>query len=444
MSELKWIDSLGNFTTDLLLLAIGILFFTQRYTGWTILYILALLLCIALPVRILLNIRSGISSFSSSTLILILFNIFFAITILLQPLRFLEWAHVFFGWWMFGNGIIQLVEFYVLIRDQLPGTLPKLLSSIFSLLIAFLIIFGRDLSIKTDVLSIIAGVYFLLYGVMGMLFHISLIVKRRNPESPSWSYSAPILLNAFFPLEVYISLRRLEQASKLSPPKSTEHADLYVYTYIKGKGPEALGHIDLSYKGMILSYGNHDPETRQLVGTLGDGVLIRAKENEFLQESITTDGKTVVRYGIRLTESQRKALEERIRKLFARTVPWQCAAEKAYRRGEDMTPYHDYASRVFRETFCEMFKFTQGKFRTYFISSTNCVLLADELIRNKDLNLIHLNGLVTPGAYLSFLNTEYLKADSPVISRTFYKAGVNEPLPDRKPADTVPAQPYAG
>ncbi len=74
-----------------------------------------------------------------------------------------------------------------------------------------------------------------------------------------------------------------------------------------------------------------------------------------------------------------------------------------------------------------MFKFSKGKFRTYFISSTNCVMLADELIRNRDLTLINLSGLVTPGAYLSFLNTEYLKPNSAVISRTLY--------------ETVPASP---
>ena len=69
----------------------------------------------------------------------------------------------------------------------------------------------------------------------------------------------------------------------------------------------------------------------------------------------------------------------------------------------------------------------KGKFRTYFISSTNCVMLADELIRNKDLSLVYLSGLVTPGAYLSFLNSEYLKPNTPVISRTLYETIPSKP-----------------
>ena len=84
---------------------------------------------------------------------------------------------------------------------------------------------------------------------------------------------------------------------------------------------------------------------------------------------------------------------------------------------------------IYKETFCEMYKFSSGKFRTYFISSTNCVILADELIRNRDLRLIDLTGLITPGAYLSFLNTQYLKKNTPVISRIFYEKGVNDPVP---------------
>ena len=90
--------------------------------------------------------------------------------------------------------------------------------------------------------------------------------------------------------------------------------------------------------------------------------------------------------------------------------------------GKDVSSIHDYASRVYIHTHAEMYKFTKGKFKTYFIAGTNCVNLADDLIRSKDLNLIDLNGLVTPGAYLAFLNTEYLKKDSIVKTRTLYES----------------------
>ena len=421
MRRLSFFDSLGNIVTDILVLVTGLLFLTHRYTGWTILYMLSVLLCAALPVRLLMNIRSGIRKANTGTILLVVFDIIFLFTIVVQPDTFTRWFHVFFGWWMFGHGLISMIEFHVLIHDQLPGAVSRFFIGFVSLLLAFLMILGRNLSIKTDVLSFLAGLYFVLYGVLGILFHITLVRRERHPQLPSWSFSPPVLLNAFFPLELFISLNQLENSSRLPVKEHTNDADLKVFIHMKGKGPEAFGHIDLAYQGVMLSYGNHDPQSRHLAGTYGDGVLIRADESEFIRHCLNVEGKTIIAYGIRLSETQKKALEERIRELFSRTVPWKSAACIAEEAGEDMSKCIDYASRVYKSTHCEMFKFSKGKFRTYFISSTNCVMLADELLRNRDLTLINLSGLVTPGAYLSFLNTEYLKPNSAVISRTLYE-----------------------
>ena len=427
MRKISFFDTLGNFGTDILVIVTGILFLTHRYTGWSILYIFAVVICAALPIRLLLNIRSGIRSLNSATILLVVFDIVFLFTILVQPENFVRWFHVFFGWWMFGRGFISLVEFHVLIHDQLPGAYPRFFIGIFSILLSLFMILSHNLSIKTDVLSVFAGICFLMYGILGALFHLSIFRRQAHPELPSWSYSPPILLNAFFPLELYISLRQLQKSSRLSGEKDPQDADLKVFIHMKGKGPEAFGHIDISYKGTVISYGNHDPESRHLVGTYGDGVMLWVDEEKFLRQCINVEGKTIVGYGIRLDDRQKAVLEEHIKELLSRAVPWKSAAQRADEAGQDITPYKDYASRVYKNTGGQMYKFTRGKFRTDFISSTNCVLLADELIRNKDLSLVYLSGLVTPGAYLSFLNSEYLKPNTPVISRTLYETIPSKP-----------------
>ena len=358
-----------------------------------------------------------------------MFYIIFEVSILIQPQLFLPWIHVVFGWWMLGTGFLSMVDCYINLHDHLPGAPGSFLTGLISITLALFMILGHNMSIKTNVLSVIAGVYFILYGIIGLLFHISLIIHSNQPGIHSWSYSTPVFMNAFMPLRFYNSIHELKLASRLEVKKEEIPTDLHVYIYLKGKGPEMFGHIDISYKGTIWSYGNHDPKTRRLLGTYGDGVLIKADEKRFLQESIGTDGKTVICYGIRITEEQGKLIENRIAGLMKRAVRWKCDAEIAHDRGKDMSSCRDYASRVYKETFCEMYKFTKGKYRTYFISSTNCVMIADELIRNPDLHLIDLNGIVTPGSYLSFLNTEYLKPDSIVVSRTLYESGVREAIP---------------
>ena len=428
MNGIKWVDRVSSFGMDLLILAIGVLFFTSRYTGWTVLYILIVVLCFFLPVRHFLSIRSGAKPATRSDYLIIAFNLLFGIILLVWPNQFMTFIHVFFGWWMLGHGILLLITFYVYLHDQLPGAVPQLFAGVFSVVLAIFMILGRNMTIKTEILSILAGIYFVLYGALNIVFHLIDLRRRIHPGVRSISLSSPVIISAFLPIRFYISIKRLKADMLLRKQRESSPSDVRVYVYIKGKGPEMFGHLDISYKGQIWSYGNHDPASRRLNGTYGDGVLIRADETKFLEESIHTDGKTVIGFSLHLTDQQKKMLEARMDALMSRAVPWKCAARLAHDRGEDMSGCVDYASRVYRETFCEMYKFKSGKFRTYFVSSTNCVMLADELIRNRDLNLIDINGVITPGAYLSFLNTQYLKENTSVVSRIFYEEGVSEPV----------------
>ena len=62
MRKISFFDTLGNFGTDILVIVTGILFLTRRYTGWSILYIFAVVICAALPIRLLLN-KAGVDVF---------------------------------------------------------------------------------------------------------------------------------------------------------------------------------------------------------------------------------------------------------------------------------------------------------------------------------------------------------------------------------------------
>ena len=69
----------------------------------------------------------------------------------------------------------------------------------------------------------------------------------------------------------------------------------------------------------------------------------------------------------------------------------------------------------------ELLKFKRGPFKTYFVFTTNCVKIADYLIRNEDLNLIGLRGIITPGDYLNFLYNSYLEGNGIVKDLRFYQ-----------------------
>ncbi len=419
----------GNIPVDLLAIIIGILFLIHSNASWKVLYILTVVFFFYTPAAMIINLLHHDKQKTKLDTFLIIFDFLFAIYILSVPAKFMSFVYVFVGWWIVAHGLISFINFYVCLQDRLKGAPQKLFNGIFSILLGTFLIWSPNMGSKSWLLAAAAGVYFCFYGGISLLTHLNLAKKEYGRKHTAVTVSLPVILNAFLPLRAYVSIHHLLQDSNGLPLKAEEPHDLEVYLYLNGHGPESFGHLDIAYKGTIYSYGCHDPQNRKLMGTLGDGVLIQSDQRKFLQNALDGEKKIVVGYGIRLNDTDRQKLEKRIAEMMARTVPWKCLAEIAEEKHEDDSQIHDYASRVYKHTHAKMFKFSQGKFRTYFVGSTNCVLLADELIRNPDLRLIDLNGFVTPGAYLSFLNTQYIAKGTAVISRSVYQFGIRN-LPD--------------
>ena len=67
-----------------------------------------------------------------------------------------------------------------------------------------------------------------------------------------------------------------------------------------------------------------------------------------------------------------------------------------------------------------------GRFKKYFVFTTNCVLLSDYLIRNEEIDLLNMSGIITPGAYLNYLFQLYIKKDSIIKRLKIYKKSPNQ------------------
>lgn len=68
-----------------------------------------------------------------------------------------------------------------------------------------------------------------------------------------------------------------------------------------------------------------------------------------------------------------------------------------------------------------MYKFKSGPFKTYFVLSTNCVAMADTIVGKTGIDIIGINGVITPGTYYEYFNQEFLKSNSKVVTRTIYR-----------------------
>lgn len=422
MEKRNWFDRIGNCSEDLMLCAIGILFLTNHVTGWSILYILTIGYSFYSAFFLSRSILLGYKKGNRTEYFLIAIQVGFAVYLLLTPDDFLHWAHVFYGWWMLLHAYVYLVTWHVDQRDQLRGAVGMMAAGIISALLGIFLVFGKNLSAKTDLLTILAGIYFIGSGLISLAYHLLVTNPAVTPEKRRvFSVSIPVFFSIFLPLRAYLSISKLIRESDHEINPEEPDSDLRVYVYLKGEGPEILGHLDIAYQGMIYSYGCHDPLARKMFGIYGDGVLIVSEEKAFRNQHLEVEHKTILSYGIRLTKEEKQQLEQNIAHMMERTIPWKPKAQITEEKGIPFEGFHDYASRVYEYTHCRFYKFMKGKFRTYFVTYTNCVLLADTLIRNRDLNLIDLSGIVTPGAYLSFLNTEYLNPNSIVVSRTLYQ-----------------------
>lgn len=80
-----------------------------------------------------------------------------------------------------------------------------------------------------------------------------------------------------------------------------------------------------------------------------------------------------------------------------------------------------YAALLQQQTGAQLYKFTQSRFKTYFVLSTNCVLLADTILGQAGTDVLSVRGFISPGTYQDFLEREYSKPYSMVVSRFVYQ-----------------------
>lgn len=420
----KVIPLIQNIIVSLFFLSIGILFFINYESIWIALYVLTVIGLTLLGLSQLWDFIKGRKTKSIIDYFPMLSSFGFAIFIFVFPISFFRFVHFVIGWWILINAIIGFINFIVYRRDSLKGASWVFIKSLIDLIFALtLILSPRN---KLWILSLFAGLYFIFYGLISTSQSIKDVLpdNTKNKVRRHLTISAPVLLAALIPQHFFFSIKEMVKQNKMLldiNPYDDSLSDLEVFIYLKESGPESLGHVDIALQDKIYSYGCHDPENRELFGTLGDGVLIISDRNSFIQNAIEHDGKTIIGYKIKLTDTQKEIIQKRLDALLDRTVEWKPKAQIDIENHVDPTQDIDYASHVYKNCKASMYKFTPGKFKTYFVFSTNCVLLADYLIRTPELDLIKTSGIVTPGSYISFLNQELVREKSLVTERTIYQ-----------------------
>lgn len=273
----------------------------------------------------------------------------------------------------------------------------------------------------------VLGAYFFLYGVSnirdGFLFEEEI---GKNHLKRRVRMSLPIVLAALIPASTLAKINKFMQENAderedihLGMVKSGKTAELEIFIHTAETSLfSAIGHVDICYQGRVISYGNYDPSSETLFGMVGDGVLYFCDRDKYIDLCKRESQKTLFGYGIDLTPEMEKAVQKKLAELKQLTIPWEPSADKIM-TGDGKEDYI-YAYKIRHETDGELYKFIKSKFKSYFVLSTNCVLLADTIVGQAGTDILSPKGFIAPGTYQAYLDREFEKPNSIVVSKHVY------------------------
>lgn len=355
-------------------------------------------------------------------------NTVLGIIVLIMPRVTFRLFLFVFALYVLLNAASKLADFIVTKINKQPGGWYDLIAFLFFGAFAVILLVTK---MRTDAFLIVAGVYCILYGSTTLLDFINRIFPQnvKNTLKRRIRFSLPVFVSTFMPLNTLRKINEYIAVNDELPPfdqldkGDNDPPDLEVMVHVSNNGSGKIGHLDLYMDGRVISYGNHDWSSHKFFAVFGDGILFTAEKKRYLEFSVTHDRKMIFSYGFRLTAEQIVAVRKKIAELEASTVPWKPPFQIAYEeKGNDarLNDYHDYCSKLWAGTHADFFKFKKGKFKTYSVLSTNCVLLTDTILGKTGADIVFVNGIASPGIYYDYLEKLYLTPNSMVISKTIY------------------------
>lgn len=332
---------------------------------------------------------------------------------------------ILFGAYGVCNGLAKLITYYLYRKDHIKGRSILLVDSLLFIIIGLCIIFSP---------IHYAGQLFLLIGIYGICLGYTYIRDGLLILIPSSTKSKfkrklrvnlPIFLVAIIPYRAlkYINKYFLDyedegKVNEFEEKRINETPNVEVLIHVTEDGYGTLGHVDLVIQDQVISYGNYDRSSFRLFDSIGDGILFTAPKDEYIKFCIDYSKKTLFSFGLKLDDEQYKRVIDKVKEIESRLYRWYAPIEIT---GSIDTTQEDYPSHLVRDAKAQLFKFNSSRFKTYFVLSTNCVLLVDSVLGKAGTDLLNINGAITPGTYYDYFDREFHKKNSFVITKKVYK-----------------------
>lgn len=323
-----------------------------------------------------------------------------------------------FSAYLVSNGIIKLFSYVLLKLDKIKGGTNELIEGLIYTIFGLICFFSPK--IHMDTILYVIGLYLILLG-LSYLFDF---LDQKNVHFRRIRIPLPVFIDALIPFSVMQKLNHIavKKDVELDLNKPNKEVDLEIFVHVSNIGMGKLGHVDLCYKNKIISYGNYDKDSRKLREGIGSGVVFTAPKNDYIKFCVTYSEKTLFGFGIKLNKEQEKKVEKELEKIFLDLIPWQPIYVRDLNAKKEINEeeYQDYASMLYKSTKAEFYKFKTSKLKTYFVLGNNCGTLVDKILKSSGAEVLKMYGIITPGTYYDFLEREYMKKGSNVVSKRIY------------------------
>lgn len=307
------------------------------------------------------------------------------------------------------NGIMKGLLTYILFVNNARGKITQLLSSISHLIISITLMFSPLMHLNA--VLVIVGIYTILLSLNYLDDYFRDLNKReRRNLKRKIRIPIPLILEAIVPYAFLKFINKhLNNDEEDVIVKENKKIDMEIFIHVSEKGNGKMGHVDLLFKDKVISYGNYDFESAHFFDTMGHGVLFVTDKENYINFCVKNSKKTLFGYGLTLNEKQIDAVSKKLEELKEILYEWHPNME------------HDsYSKRLFVNTNAKFYKFKKGRFKKFFLLGNNCAVFADNLIGATGSDILRLNGIISPGTYQAYLDSEFNKKNSMVITRTIY------------------------
>ncbi len=333
-----------------------------------------------------------------------------------------------FSIYMLLNAGIKFLTYFVLLQSKENGRLSELFFAIIYLAIGIPLLFAPIKNVST--MLILIGSYFILLGFTYLKDFITTLIPTRVKTKirRKFRVTLPVLLEAIIPYSVLKEINyqwnkdAFNKNLVYEEKKIEEKSDLEVFIHVAPSGYNRFGHVDICVGSKIISYGGYDFATSKLFNMIGEGTLFEADRDKYIDVCTRHSNKTLFCFGLKLTERQKENIGKQIDSIMNNTIPFLTPYEKDKQEHikRKKSEYQDYPSRLVILANAKFYKITKGPFKTFFVLGVNCCKLADNIIGKSGVDILKMTGLITPGAYYEYLNQEFYRKNSMVISKTTY------------------------